>query len=95
MRTKFKDYVRSVGFSMDAASCRKIDKLQNQYLLDRSSILRIITHQMTMKQFDDMFNAERGAEIPKVLVKRKIMDINFASPTAVTHKKTTNKKKKK
>jgi len=73
MRTRVNKYKIPWGFSVEESTIKRFDKIQTDYLLDRSTVLRIIMQGMTDAEFVKFFNRQQKSVENKRRIDTKLM----------------------
>lgn len=63
---------RAIGISFSPESLKKIDIIQDEYLLDRSNVIRVILENITTKEFGRLLQKQITATRQKRMVKMKL-----------------------
>lgn len=72
MQTRKKEFVQPRTIAFTESDMRKLDSIQNHYLIDRSNIIRVLLYGLTIDSFDKLLRKQILSEKKKRMVKRKI-----------------------
>lgn len=72
MKTRTSKLCHGFTVSFDNDSLTKIERIQNEYLVDRSNVIRILLNNISNVQFGKLLNKQVRKERAKRLIKRKL-----------------------
>ncbi len=72
MRTKFKEHAFTVSFSIDTETFYKLQNLQDEFILDRSQLLRILINNTNTNDIAKLIKRQSKVLKDKAMLKRKV-----------------------